>query len=54
MDSDNRDETIRLWREDDAGVRQLTEIRRSMFASEDAFQEALQFHLERGCELEER
>ena len=46
------DKTVRMWRTV-GGERLLTELRPSMFGSEDDFQRALAFHHERGCESEE-
>ena len=44
------DGTVRLGRQDPRRGLQLVELRRSMFSSDEAFQEAIDFHLERGCE----
>jgi len=47
------EDPVRLWRTNEKGERVLTELRRSMFPDEDTFQQALEFHFERGCEAEE-
>ena len=47
------DKTVRLWRVDSKGDNLLITLSRSSYSSADSFQEAIDFHIERGAELEE-
>ncbi len=46
------DKTLKLWRRRDDGGVELKELRPSMFADQDSYQEAVDFAYERGFDDE--